>query len=104
MYMVVEPVNNLKLTDRFGNCSMDLITDLPPADGFDSILVMVILIPCNKMITTEETGKLLLKNIYKQFGLPIQIEAPKPLGITSALPTAYHPQTDGTTKRVNQEI
>ena len=42
---------------------MDLITDLPLADGFDSILVVVdqglskgvILIPCNKTITSEDT-------------------------------------------------
>jgi len=48
---------------------MDLITDLPPADSFDSILVMVdqaltkgvILIPCNKTITAEDTGKFLLR-------------------------------------------
>ena len=48
---------------------MDLITDLPPVDGFDSILVMVdqgltkgvILIPCDKTITAEGTAKLLLK-------------------------------------------
>ena len=68
-------------TQPFGNCSMDLIMDLPLVDGFDSILVMVdqgltkgvILTPCNKTITTEETGKLLLKNFYKQFGLPDKI-------------------------------
>ena len=59
-----------------------------------------------------------MENLYKQFGLPDKIisdrgpqfasksfiELLKLLGITSALSTAYHPQTDGTTERVNQEI
>ena len=60
---------------------MDLITDLPLSDGFDSILVMVdcglmkgvILLPCNKMITAEQVANLLLENLYKQFGLPDEI-------------------------------
>ena len=55
---------------------MDFITDLPPVDGFDSILVMVdqgltkgvILTPCKKTITAKETGRLLLENLYKRFG------------------------------------
>ena len=105
---------------------MDFITDLPPVDGFDSILVVVdqgltkgvILTPCNKTITAKKTGKLLLENLYKRFGLPDKIisdrgpqfasksfvELLKLLGITSALSMAYHPQTDGTTEQVNQEI
>ena len=100
--------------------------DLPPVDGFDSILVMVdqgltkgvILTPCKKTITAKETGRLLLENLYKRFGLLDKIisdrgpqfasksfvELLKLLGITSALSMAYHPQTNGTTKQVNQEI
>ena len=120
------PTEGSKSTRPFANCSMDLITDLPPAEGFDSILVVVdqgltkgiILVPCNKSITAEGTAKLLLENLYKRFGLPDKIisdrgpqfaskafiELLKLLGIKSALSTAYHPQTDGTTERVNQEI
>ena len=122
-YIPTEGATSLR---PFANCSMDLITDLPLADGFDSILVVVdqglskgvILIPCNKTITSEDTARLLLENLYKRFGLPDKIisdrgpqfaskafkELLKVLGIKSALSTAYHPQTDGTTERVNQEI
>jgi hypothetical protein len=52
---------------------MDLITDLPPVDGYDSILVVVdrgntkkaILIPTAKTLTQEGAGQLLLDNLYK---------------------------------------
>ena len=120
------PTEGAKSTRPFAYCSMDFITDLPSINNFDSILVVVdqslskgvIIIPCNKTITAKETGKLLLKNLYKRFGLPNKIisdrgpqfaskafvELLKLLGIKSALSTAYHPQTDGTTERVNQEI
>ena len=120
------PTEGARSLRPFANCSMDLITDLPLADGFDSILVVVdqglskgvILLPCNKTITSEDTARLLLENLYKRFGLPDKIisdrgpqfaskafkELLKLLGIKSALSTAYHPQTDGTTERVNQEI
>ena len=113
-------------TRPFAHCSMDLITDLPLSDSFDSILVMVdrgltkgvILMPCNKTITAEQVTNLLLEHLYKWFGLPDEFisdrgpqfaahafqELLRLLGITSKLSTAYHPQTDGATKRVNQEI
>ena len=105
---------------------MDFITDLPLVKGNDSILMVVdqglmkgiILIPCSKTITAEETAQLLLENLYKHFGLPDKIisdrgpqfaskafvELLKLLGVKSSLSTTYHPQTDGTTERVNQEI
>ena len=51
--------------------------NLPLADRHDSILVVVdqglskgvILIPCSKTLTSEETTQLLLENLYKHFGL-----------------------------------
>jgi Integrase zinc binding domain len=35
------PLKQAKSTQPFASCSMDLITDLPPVDGSNSILVMV---------------------------------------------------------------
>jgi transposase InsO family protein len=69
-------------------------------------------------LTQEGAGQLLLDNLYKQFGLPDEMlsdwgpqfaaktfhELLKLLGIKLNLTTAYHPQTDGTTEQVNQEI
>ena len=60
-------------TRPFAHCSMDLITDLPWSNGFDSILVMVdcgltkgvILLPCNKTITAKQVAELLLEHLYK---------------------------------------
>jgi hypothetical protein len=57
---------------------MDLITDLPPVDDCDSILVVVdrgnikgaILISMTKTLMQEGAGQLLLDNLHKQFGLP----------------------------------
>jgi transposase InsO family protein len=105
---------------------MDLITDLPPVNDCDSILVVVdrentkeaILIQTAKTLTQEGGGQLLLDNLYKRFGLPDKIlsdrgpqfaakafcELLKFLGIKLNLTMAYHLQTDGATERVNQEI
>ena len=120
------PTEGAPTTQPFTNCSMDFIMDLPLVKGHDSILVVVdqgltkgiILIPCSKTITAEETAQLLLENLYKHFGLLDKIisdrgpqfmskafiELLKLLGVKSSLSIAYHPQIDGTTKRVNQEI
>ena len=66
----------------------------------------------------DRIGDLLHENLYKRFGLPDKMlwdRGPqfsakafqvmlKQLGIASVLLTAYYPQTNGTTERVNQEI
>ena len=120
------PIPPASTTRPFAHCSMDLITDLPLSDGFNSILVVVdrglmkgvILLPWNETITAEQVANLLLENLYKRFGLPDKIisdqgpqfaahafrELLKLLNVTSKLSTAYHPQTDRATEQVNQEI
>src|SRR5271154_6421313 len=120
------PTEGAQTTWPFANCSMDMITDLPTVGGHDSILVVVdqgllkgvILIPCSKTLTAQGAAQLLLDNLCKRFGLPDKMisdrgpqfaahsfrELLKLLNITSSFTTAYHPQSDGATERVNQEI
>ncbi|GBE77937.1 hypothetical protein SCP_0108190 [Sparassis crispa] len=110
----------------FSCCTTDFITDLPVSNGFDSIMVVVdhdltkgvILTPCLKTITAEGTAKIFHDKVYSRFGLPDQIisdrgpqyaskvfqELNRLLQIRSSMSTAYHPQTDGETERVNQEL
>ena len=95
---------------------MDFITNLLISNSFDSIFIVVdqglskgvILMPCNKTITTEETAKLYIDNVFIQYGLPdIMISDRGPqftsnifngimnaLGINHRMSTAFHPQTD----------
>jgi Integrase zinc binding domain len=67
------PVEGAISTRPFAHCSMDLITDLPPTEESDSILVMVdqglskgvILCPTTKTVTIDGIGDLLHENLYK---------------------------------------
>ena len=58
----------------------DFTTDLPISNGYDSILVIidqfskeVEFIPTTKMVTTLETAKLYLFNMWKNHKLPYSI-------------------------------
>jgi len=105
--------------------SADFITKLPLVQEYDSILVVVDRL--TKMVyfilTTEKTSaeglaRLLRDNVWKLHGLPKSIisdsgpqfavglmkELNKMLGIKSKLSTAFHPQTDRQTERINQEL
>ena len=98
---------------------MDFITDLPQVGPYDSIHVTVdrstkgvIYTLCSKNIDVEGTADLYIKNMWKQYGIPRKIisdrgpqfaarftrELWKKLGVTMALSTAYHPETDGETE------
>lgn len=113
------PIPRPESSRPFAQCSMDLITDLPKSNGYDSVMVVVdhgltkgvILLPTTKKHTADATAQLLLDNLYKRFGLPDKFisdrgpqfaamafwELLKLLGIKSSLSTAYHPQSDGAT-------
>jgi hypothetical protein len=78
----------------------------------------VILIPCNESIDSEGIAKLFVKHVYRRFSLHEKIISDRgPQFISKfsralaellqykiAASTAYHPQTDGQTERLNQEL
>ena len=55
--------------------------DPPPADGYNSILVVVdqglskgvIFVPCNKTLTSEDTARLLLENLLNDLDFRIKL-------------------------------
>jgi len=105
--------------------SADFITKLPIAQGYDSVLVvvdqltkMVHFVPTTEKTLAEGLARLFKDNVWKLHGLPESIisdrglqfvagimqELNRMLGIESKLSTVFHPQTDGQTERVNQEL
>jgi hypothetical protein len=106
--------------------SMDWITCLPPTTrGHDAILVfvcrlskMVHIAPTTSKITAEGTAQLFAQEVWKHHGLPRDIVSDrdprltshfwqaimKYLGTKTNMSTAFHPQTDGQTERVNRVL
>jgi hypothetical protein len=123
------PVGELHLLETLLECwdtlSIDFVVELPKSHGFDTIMVIVdTLGKCTHFIlthmtvTAEGTASLFLKEVWKHHGTPLHVvsdrgpqfiaeftcELYRLLGIEVATSTAYHPQTDGQTEQVNQEM
>ncbi|GJP51223.1 hypothetical protein CLOM_g10392 [Closterium sp. NIES-68] len=106
--------------------SLDFITGLPPTtSGHDAILVVIDkfskmghFIPTHTTARTEETAQLFVRYIVSQHGIPTTLisdrdpkftskfwkELMSLLGTKLAMSSAYHPQTDGQTERLNQIV
>jgi transposase InsO family protein len=116
-------LKSLSIPDHpWTSISMDMITQLPLANNHDAILVIVDrftkmghFIATQSNITSKEVMQLLFDNIISKHGIPRDITTDrasiftsnymkaicKGLHISQNLSTAYHPQTDGQTERLN---
>ena len=110
----------------FKQVSVDLVTDLPPARGCDSILTIVdqgltkaaFFLPTNKMASSAKIAKLYHDAIYPNYGIPDAVifnRGPQfvssfthdlydKCGIEMKATTAYRLQSNREAERVNQEI
>ena len=105
--------------------SMDFIEPLPTANGFNSILVIVdrltkwsVFVPTYTTLSARGLASLFISHIVSQHGLPDNIVSDRGTKFVSkfwrclmsqletalSFSTAYHPQTDGQTERVNQTV
>ncbi|KAJ1578183.1 hypothetical protein NDA12_006979 [Ustilago hordei] len=127
-YGLLQP---LATPDRpWGSISLDFIEGLPPSKKYDSktydsILVIVdrltkfaILAPTHKTVMAKQTAVLLYGHMVRLFGYPDHMVLDRgrqfisgawkafaeQMSVKHSLSTAYHPQTDGQTERVNQVI
>jgi len=104
---------------------VDFITKLPVVAEKDAILVvcdrlsnMTHFVATIEGTSAEGLARLFQDNVWKLYGLPESVvsdrgpqfaveltkELNKMLGIKTKLSMAFHPQTDGQTERMNQEV
>ncbi|KAF8750364.1 hypothetical protein RHS01_09467 [Rhizoctonia solani] len=109
----------------FHTISYDFITGLPKSNGYDAILVVIDsfskfghFIPTTKKVTAKGLADLFITHVWKLHGLPVKTVSDRGttftgkflralyqrLGVNPAFSSAYHPESDGQTERVNQFI
>jgi len=105
--------------------SIDLITGLPESNGYNAILVivdrlskMIILVAIRDTLTSLQTAEIYRDHVWSKHGLPRKVISDRGpqfaaqfmkdlhtlIGVETNLSTAFHPQTDGQTERINQEV
>ncbi|GJX41519.1 putative reverse transcriptase domain-containing protein [Tanacetum coccineum] len=111
---------------KWDNITMDFVTKLPKSSqGYDTIWVIVtsyqksaIFIPMKETDPLEKLARMYLKEVVTRHGIPVSIicdrdprfasnfwrSLQKALGTSLDMSTAYHPQTDGQSKRTIQTL
>ena len=106
--------------------SLDYVVALPKTEGgYDAVLVlvdrltkMVHLVPTTTTVTAEQTARAYFDNVVRLHGVPKSVVSDRGpqfgskfwaalgdlVGTRVNLSTAYHPQTDGQTERMNRTL
>ena len=98
------------------------MTELPKCESYDTVMVVVDrftkmshFTPCTTAITAEQTAGLYIDRVFRHHGAPKEIITDRGvqfdskfmksfwarLGTDQKMSTAFHPETDGQTERVN---
>ncbi|KAF8689682.1 hypothetical protein RHS03_09063, partial [Rhizoctonia solani] len=109
----------------FHTISYNFITGFPKSNGHNAILVVIDsfskfghFIPTTKKVTAKGLADLFITHVWKSHGLLVKTVSDRRttftgkflralyqcLGINPAFSSAYHPESDGQTERVNQFI
>jgi transposase InsO family protein len=109
----------------WSHLSLDFITGLPLSQGNTVILVVVDrfskaarFIPLPKLPSAKETAELLMNHVFRVFGIPLDMVSDrgpqfssrfwgafcKLVGATASLSSGFHPESNGQTERVNQDL
>ncbi|GJY12113.1 putative reverse transcriptase domain-containing protein [Tanacetum coccineum] len=111
---------------KWDNITMDFFTNLPKSSqGYNTIWVIVdrltksaIFVPMRETDPLEKLTRMYLKEVVTRHGIPVSIicdrdprfashfwrSLQKALGTSLAMSTAYHPETDGQSKRTIQTL
>jgi len=122
----VSELHPLRIPDsRWNTLSVDFVVELPLSSRHDAVMTVIDsvskrahFIPTHMTVTAEGAARLFLHQVWKLHGLPKHVvldcgpqfitrftkELYQLLGIKLASSTAWHPQTNGQTERVNQEL
>uniref|UniRef100_A0A8C7JNW6 Gypsy retrotransposon integrase-like protein 1 n=1 Tax=Oncorhynchus kisutch TaxID=8019 RepID=A0A8C7JNW6_ONCKI len=109
----------------WSHLSVDFLTDLPPSQGYTTILVVVDrfskscrLLPLPGLPTALQTAEALFTHVFWHYGVPEDMVSDRGrqftsrvwkafmerLGISVSLTSGFHPESNGQVERVNQDV